>query len=144
MTRERPAGRGAGTRTTQQYLADSRRALVGWSDGFDAPELRTMGNSPATDMFALGRTVATLREECADGGSGGGASLGEVDAFVAALTAAAAAARPRADAAARHAFFRPLVEHLPSSALPISSRTKCTRLVPPSVLSVHVSSLLPY
>ena len=55
----------SGARTTQQYLATTRHR-VGWTPGFDAPELAETGSSAATDVFALGQTVAELRGKCAE------------------------------------------------------------------------------
>ena len=81
---------------------------MGWTPGFDAPELAETGSSAAADVFALGRTVAELRGKCAEAERA--ASAAEVDAFVAALTAREPEARPSADEAGQHAFFRALLE----------------------------------
>ena len=96
----------SGIRTTQQYLATTRR--VGWTPGFEAPELRERGgrNTAASDMFAFGRTVASLGPACSEGAR----PSAEFADLVRLLTAEAAEERPSADAAAAHAFFRPLVE----------------------------------
>ena len=105
-----PGGRGvladfdiavdSGARTTQQYLATTRHR-VGWTPGFEAPELAEKGSTAATDVFALGRTVAALRDKCFAAlrdecteaeRAASAASTAEVDAFVAALTARAGGA----------------------------------------------------
>ena len=123
-----PGGRGvladfdiavdSGARTTQQYLATTRNR-VGWTPGFEAPELAEKGSTAATDVFALGRTVAALRDKCFAAlrdecteaeRAASAASAAEVDAFVAALTAREPEARPSADEAGQHAFFRALLE----------------------------------
>jgi len=93
-------------RTTQQYLVTTR-VRVGWTAGFEAPELQQTGSTAATDMFALGKTLSQLREWCIDEESA--TSAGDVDALVRVLTANAGAQRPSADAAANHAFFKPLL-----------------------------------
>jgi hypothetical protein len=112
-----PGGRGvladfdiavdSGARTTQQYLATTRHR-VGWTPGFEAPELAETGSSAAADVFALGRTVAALRDKCVEAERA--ASAAEVDAFVAALTAREPEVRPSADEAGQHAFYRALLE----------------------------------
>jgi len=58
-------------------------------------------------MFALGKTVAELLTACIDGDSA--TSAAEVADLVRVLTAEGATDRPRADAAAAHAFFKPLL-----------------------------------
>jgi hypothetical protein len=81
----------------------------GYTRGFEAPELSQTGRStPASDMFALGKTVAELRAACTDADSA--ASAAEVADFERVLTADAAEDRPSADAAGAHAFFKPLFE----------------------------------
>ena len=80
---------------------------VGWTAGFEAPELQLTGSTAATDMFALGKTAAELRDACIDEESA--TSTADVDALVRVLTANAAKDRPSADAAAAHAFFKPLL-----------------------------------
>jgi len=94
------------TRTTQQYLVTTR-VRVGWTANFEAPELPQTGSTAASDMFALGRTVAELLEACTD--ADGASSRGDVDEFVRVLTADSAEDRPSADAAAAHVFFKPLL-----------------------------------
>jgi len=113
-----PGGRGvladfdiavdSGARTTQQYHLATTRHRVGWTPGFEAPELAETGSTAATDVFALGQTVAALRDKCVEAERA--ASAAEVDAFVAALTAREPEARPSADEAGQHAFFRALLE----------------------------------
>ena len=95
----------AGTRTTQQFLLSTRQ-FVGGTANFAAPELLQTGSTTASDMFALGKTVETLRDACMDEGS-----PADVDEFVGILTREAPGARPSADEAAGHAFFRPLLQH---------------------------------
>ena len=81
----------------------------GYTPGFEAPELLQTGRSTsASDMFALGQTVAVLSNACTDGDSVGSAA--EVADLVRVLTADAAKDRPSADVAAAHAFFKPLLE----------------------------------
>ncbi|KAJ1471677.1 hypothetical protein T484DRAFT_3500749 [Baffinella frigidus] len=80
----------------------------GHTPGFEAPELPQTGSTPASDMFALGKTVKELCDACTEGGSA--ASAAEVADLVRVLTADAAKDRPSADAAAAHAFFKPLLD----------------------------------
>ena len=94
-----PGGRGvlagfdivvnSGVRTTEQYLATTRH------------ELAETGSTAATDVFALDRTVAALRDKCFAAlrdecteaeRAASAASAAEVDAFVVALTARAGGA----------------------------------------------------
>jgi DNA-binding IclR family transcriptional regulator len=86
----------SGVRTTEQYLATTRH------------ELAETGSTAATDVFALDRTVAALRDKCFAAlrdecteaeRAASAASAAEVDAFVAALTAREPEARPSADEA---------------------------------------------
>jgi hypothetical protein len=55
----------SGVRTTEQYLVTTRHRVgwVGWTPGFEAPELAETGSTAATEVFALGRTVAVLRDK---------------------------------------------------------------------------------
>jgi hypothetical protein len=81
----------------------------GYTPGFEAPELLQTGRStPASDMFALGKTVEELCNACTEGGSV--ASAAEVADLVRVLTADAAKDRPSADVAAADAFFKPLLD----------------------------------
>ncbi|KAJ1496096.1 hypothetical protein T484DRAFT_2757674 [Baffinella frigidus] len=80
----------------------------GYTPGFEAPELLQTGSTPASDMFALGKTVEELCDACTEGGSA--ASAAEVADLVRVLTADAAKDRPSADVAAADAFFKPLLE----------------------------------
>ena len=105
----------SGTRATQKYLLTTRRC-IGWTVGFEAPELVQTGSTAASDMFALGQTLRALREACTNADTA--TSAADVDGLVALLTADAAMDRPSADAAAAHAFFKPLLEFRREQASP--------------------------
>jgi hypothetical protein len=110
----------------QQYLATTRM-VVGGTGGFEAPELLSTGSTPASDMFALGKTVAALSVACNDGASA--ASAAEVADLVRELTADAAKDRPSADAAAAHAFFKPLLAFRREQTFECCIGAHCTGLV---------------
>mmetsp|Transcript_824 Transcript_824/g.2998 ORF Transcript_824/g.2998 Transcript_824/m.2998 type:complete len:463 (+) Transcript_824:93-1481(+) len=107
------AGRGAladfdvsvdrATRTSVAYRREAStraRTVVGFTPGFDAPEMQRTGATKETDMYAFG---AMMREVLGEDVSGDEAQL------IRALMSEAPAERPSAGAALRHAAFAPVV-----------------------------------
>ena len=100
-------------------FASTSRTAVGYTPGFEAPELLHTGSTIATDMYAFGKTVECVKGRC------GGAELSEAfaagelegepltsaaaDEFIHLLTAPDPSERLKADEALKHSFFSPVL-----------------------------------
>jgi hypothetical protein len=90
------------TRATAQFTKATR---IGYTQGFDAPELLQLGATVHTDMFAFGSTVQAVMGQMAQMGHVEEAACKEL---IGELHSPEPAHRPSAAAAMRHAFFEPL------------------------------------
>jgi serine/threonine protein kinase len=115
----------AGQRTSAAWITSAATAATtarGFTAGFEAPELAAACRAtPATDMFAFGRTVEAVQRQCEPPQDSEGAypmealsavarrvadrARGQTAAFVQALTAAEPGRRPNAEDASKMAFF---------------------------------------
>jgi serine/threonine protein kinase len=98
-------------------FAATVKTSVGYTAGFDAPELLQTGSTAASDMFAFGKTVESIKTHCEDPSSSARRLEDEdlasrapsaTDEFIRELTATNPSDRPTAEDAIKYLFFQPV------------------------------------